>query len=400
MRYPKSRCTLTIFSIMVMFVSCSVDDNQLPNILIILADDMGYSNIGCYGGEINTPNLDNLAKNGVQFTQFYNTARCCPTRGSLLTGIYPHECGIGHMTHANGGGAYTGYLLNTCVTIPELLADAGYATSISGKWHAGTVRESWPENRGFQRSYSIHNWVDSYFKVLGGCEVFEDGKIILPRTDNPGEIEPQPNNKEWYTTDVFASKTIQFIDEAEAQQKPFFHYLAFNAPHWPLEAHDSVIAKYLDKYEEGYEELRKSKYQKMIDMGLVNANWDYPEQLTPNWDELSDSVKQDTRFRRAIYAAQVEIMDENIGRIVNHLKEKGNLDNTLIFFLSDNGCASEPMKNWFGYTWGKNTKWNYPQWRKNSARAGASQGKVWAITSNTPFQKYKRYTFEGGISTP
>ena len=178
-----------------------------------------------------------------------------------MTGLYPHECGIGHMTHANGGPVYLGYLNDTCVTIAEVLAEAGYATSISGKWHAGTLKKSWPENRGFQRSYSIHNWVDSYFKVLGSCEIFEDGKIVIPRTANPGEIDPTPDGKEWYTTDVFTTKAIEYIDKARGENKPFFHYLAFNAPHWPLEAHDEDIEKYLDKYSEGYEVLRQKKIQ-------------------------------------------------------------------------------------------------------------------------------------------
>ncbi len=397
---------IIVLLILSLFIGCASKKNQdnlnslKPNILLILADDMGYSDIACYGGEISTPNLDVLAENGIRFTQFYNCARCCPTRASLMTGLYPHECGIGHMTHIANGPGYLGILNDSCITIPEVLADAGYSTGISGKWHAGTVKSSWPENRGFQKSYCIHNWVDSYFKVLKTCEVYENGEVLISATANPGEVEPLPNGKEWYTTDVFTSKAIEHIDQAIQEGKPFFEYLAYNAPHWPLEAHDEVIEKYLGKYSAGYEELRKTKFKKMIEMGLVSPDWLLPEQDTPEWASLPDTVKTDLQFLRAIYAAQIDIMDENIGRIVDHLKEKGELDNTLIFFLSDNGCSAEPMGKDHGWQWGQNTSQNYEDWRKSSGRAGTSQGRIWTVSSNTPFRKFKRYTYEGGISTP
>lgn len=382
-----------------MLASCGRKENPpRPNILLVMADDMGYSDLGCYGGEINTPVLDGLAAKGIRFTQFYNTARCCPTRASLMTGIYPHESGVGHMTHRNYGPGYIGYINDTCVTIAELLSEAGYFTAMSGKWHAGAVREAWPENRGFLRYFGIHHWVDSYFKVLQDCEIFEDGLIVIPETENPRLYAE--NGKEWYTTDVFTTKAIEYIDEALESGKPFFQYVAYNAPHWPLEAHDKVIARYLDKYSMGYEVLRKKKYERMKEMGILEPEWRLPEQTTPDWDTLRDSSRMDLQFRRAIYAAQVDIMDDNIGRIVNHLEEKGVLDNTIIFFLSDNGCSAEPMGDDYGWQWTKNTRWNYKDWRRNSGRAGASQGRIWSVTSNTPFRKNKRFTHEGGISTP
>lgn len=380
---------------------CSCKRNEIierPNILLILADDMGYSDIGCYGGEINTPVLDGLAHEGIRFTQFYNTARCCPTRASLMTGLYPHEAGVGHLTGRNDGPGYMGYLNDSCFTIAEILSQNGYYTGMAGKWHAGNLYDSWPENRGFGRFFGIHNWVDSYFKVLEDCEVFEDGNIVIPVTADP--LIGAEAGKEWYTTDVFTGKAIEFIDEAIEKGRPFFQYVAYNSPHWPLEAHDDVIAKYLDRYSDGYEELRKEKFNRMIELGLVSGKWNLPAQETPGWDELSDSAKLDTQFRRAVYAAQVEIMDRNIGRLVDHLKEQDLLDNTVIFFLSDNGCSAEPETNDFGYMWGENTRWNYDSWRRNSGREGASQGKAWSITSNSPFRKYKKFTHEGGISTP
>jgi arylsulfatase len=369
-----------------------------PNILMIMADDLGYSDLGCFGGEISTPNLDRLAENGIRFTHFYNTTRCCPTRASLITGLYPHEAGVGYMTHVNTGGGYLGYLNDSTVTIPEALAAAGYHTSMTGKWHSGAVRHSWPENRGFERFFGIHHWVDSYYKVLDDCEVFEDGVMVIPESDNPRLYAAE--GKEWYTTDVFTTKAIEYLDEALDQGRPFFQYVAYNAPHWPLEAHDEVIERYLDRYHDGYEALRESRYQTMVDLGILDPAWNLPEQTTPDWDVQSDSARLDMVFRRAIYAAQVDIMDQNIGRLIRHLEDRGVLDNTVILFFSDNGCSAEPHDSDYGYQWGQNTRWNYEAWRTASERAGASQGKVWSVASNSPFRKHKRYTHEGGISTP
>ena len=396
----KMICNLGLFILLFVLTSCTENGKKYeqPNILLIIADDLGYSDIGCYGGEINTPVLDGLAENGIRFTQFYNTARCCPTRASLITGLYPHECGVGHMTHRNFGPGYLGYLNDTCITLAEVLSDAGYFTGMAGKWHTGAVRKAWPENRGFQRYFGIHHWVDSYFNVLDDCEVFEDGKIVIPASRNP--VLYAENDKEWYTTDVFTTVAIEYIDEALKSGKPFFQYVAYNAPHWPLEAHDEVIVKYLGRYSMGYEELRKKKYEQMKQEGIISSGWRLPLQSTPKWDSHTDSAKADLEFRRAIYAAQVDIMDQNIGRIIDHLREKGVLDNTVIFFLSDNGCSAEPMGEDYGWQWGKNTRWNYREWRNNSGRDGASQGRIWSVTSNTPFRKNKRFTHEGGIATP
>jgi len=388
---------ISIIVITLLAISCKKQDHQPPNILLIMADDMGYSDLGCYGGEINTPVLDGLAEKGIRFTQFYNTARCCPTRASLMTGLYPHESGVGHMTHINYGPGYLGYLNDSTVTIAEILSDSGYFTAMTGKWHAGAVKKSWPENRGFQRYFGIHHWIDSYFNILEDCEVFENGEVVIPATRSP-QLYAE-NGKEWYTTDVFTTKAIEFIDEALEAGKPFFQYVAYNAPHWPLEAHDDVIAKYLDRYNMGYDILRRTKYERMKEMGLLKAEWSLPDQNTPEWDSHSDSAKADLEFRRAIYAAQVDIMDQNIGRIVDHLKNRGALENTVIFFLSDNGCSAEPMGEDYGWQWENNTRWNYGVWRSNSGRS-ASQGRIWSVTSNTPFRKNKRYTHEGGISTP
>jgi len=385
--------------------SCAEKETEKnPNILLILVDDMGYSDLSSFGGEIPTPNIDMLSEQGVNFTQFYNTARSSPSRASLLTGLYPHEAGVGHLAHQYDGPGYLGFLNDSCVTIAEVLNERGYLTAMTGKWHLGTVRHSWPSERGFQEVWGIHNWVDSYFKVLENCDVFKNGELIIPATETPQRGARE--GEEWYTTDVFTTKALKQIDKALDEDRPFFSYLAHNVPHWPLEAHDDVIEKYLDKYSDGYEVLRVERFERMKDLGIIPEAWKLPEQITPEWDMLCDSVKEDTQFRRAIYAAQIDILDQNIGRMIRHLKERDAFDNTIIFFMSDNGCSAEPEEDWgnkdwghFGYQWGVNTRWNYEEWRTNSGRS-SSVGKVWAITSNSPLRFYKKYAHEGGIATP
>jgi len=368
-----------------------------PNILLILCDDMGYSDIGCFGGEIRTPNLDRLAAGGVRFTQFYNTARCCPTRASLMTGLYPHECGVGHMTGRDRGAGYRGFINDSSVTIAEVLAAAGYRTMMTGKWHAGTTKDHWPEDRGFHRFHGIHNWVDSYWKVLRGCEVYEDGKVVTPATSDPPNFIHR--GREWYSTEVFTDHAIRFIDEAVWTGEPFFQYVAYNAPHWPLEAPDEDIAKYRGKYTSGWRELRRRRYRRMIEMGILQKSWALSEDDAPKWESLSDADRDELDFRRSIYAAQIDRMDRNIGRLVRRLKDRGVYENTLILFLSDNGCSAEPEGEMFGYKFAKNRVANFATWRKESGRS-ASQGRAWANASNTPFRLFKKWSHEGGVSTP
>lgn len=375
-------------------------EKNRPNILLILCDDLGYSDIGCYGSEISTPNLDQLASVGVRFTQFYNTARSCPSRASLMTGLYPHETGIGHMT---GGGSkkesYQGYLNDKCVTLAEVLGAAGYTTNMSGKWHMGTEEVAWPYHRGFQNVYAIHNWVDSYFRVLRGCEVYRNDSLFL-HANTPDDLIYRENGSSWYTTDVFTDEAIKQIGNSVQQNKPFFSYVAYNAPHWPLEAHDKVIEKYIGKYANGWDPIMKERLNRLKDMGIIGKDIPIGKQEMVEWASLNDDDRENLDFRRAIYAAQVEILDYNIGRLITKLKEEGVYENTVIVFLSDNGCSAEPEDSPFGYSWEKDRKSNYAEWKMISARQGASQGKMWSIASNSPFRLYKKYIHEGGISTP
>jgi arylsulfatase A-like enzyme len=397
--YPLKSSCLALVSLPFLTGCSDKTEKQKPNIVLIMADDLGYSDIGCYGGEISTPNLDALAEMGIRFTQFYNAARSCPSRASLLTGLYPHQTGIGHMTHkVYEGDTYQGFLNNSCVTIPEVIAPSGYSTNMVGKWHVGTEEVSWPSVRGFERFYGIHNWVDSYFNVLQSCDVYEDGVVVIPAMNRPENISNP--GADWYTTDVFTDKALEYIDKSLTEKNPFFLYVAHNAPHWPLEAHDSVIAKYRGKYSEGWDVLISDKVERMKQMGILEADIEIPDQNLIEWSSLPDSIKSETEFRREIYAAQVEILDYNIGRIVSYLKDKGIYENTIIIFLSDNGCSAEPETEPFGYSWETNRERNYEDWKYNSARAGASQGLMWAVASNAPFRLYKKFIHEGGIATP
>lgn len=368
-----------------------------PNIVLLLADDMGYSDIGCYGGEIETPNLDHLAARGLRFSQFYNAARCCPTRASLLTGLYPHQADVGRMVYRNSGPGYRGRLNRNCLTLAEVLKIAGYHTMMTGKWHVGHAKGVYPTDRGFDRFYGIHIHVDSYFKVLKGCPVFLNGKQVIAPTPNPSnKLFP---DQEWYTTNVFTDHALQFLDEAVRIDKPFFLYVAYNSPHWPLEAPDKDIEKYRGKYSTGWEHIRNQRIKRMRDMGLINKNWKLPPSDAPDWNSLSADDRANLDFRRALYAAQIDNMDQNIGRIVSRLRRAQVLDNTLILFLSDNGCSAEPERQIFGYRFKENRIENFKDWRKQSGRS-SSQGLAWANVSNSPFRRYKKWTHEGGIATP
>lgn len=366
-----------------------------PNIVLIMADDMGYSDIGCYGGEINTPNLDALASKGLRFTQFYNTGRCCPTRASLLTGLYPHEAGLGHMVYSDKGAGYHPYLNKQCVTTAEVLKQAGYRTMMTGKWHVGHKQGQWPTDRGFEHFYGIHIHVDSYFKVLSGCPVYHNAKLVIEPTAKPeNTLHPE---REWYTTDVFTDWSLKFLDEAQSDERPFFLYTAYNAPHWPLEAPDENIANYKGDYADGWDDLRSDKLARMKELGLVVAETDLSPSNCPKWNSLTGDDKRELEFRREIYAAQIERMDQNIGRIVAKLRENGMLENTLLLFLSDNGCCAEG--GMYGYQWKTNSAANFSNWRNQSGRS-SSQGEAWSNASNTPFRMHKRWVHEGGIATP
>ena len=374
----------------------AMQGGKRPNIVVILVDDMGWSDIGPYGGEIPTPNLDALAARGVRFTQFYSTPRCSPTRASLLTGLYPHQAGMGHLDNVirAGSAGTTGRLNDRSVTIAEVLGKAGYFTAMSGKWHLGQDHGSPPWQRGFDRVLSLRAG-GMYFPNQN----FKGGDDVLTRrATEPLYLDgiPTPRDapvfgKNWYATDLWTDFGLKFIDEARAANKPFFLYLPYNAPHFPLMAPAELIARHRGKYRAGWDRLRDARYRRQIEMGLVDARWPLSarEAESPAWDSLPDEAKDRFDHLMAVYAAMVESIDANVGELVAGLKARGILDDTMIIFLSDNGANAE----------------SGPDGRFNGQPPGGPNsnlylGMNWATLSSTPFRRFKHFTHEGGIAAP
>lgn len=380
-----------------------------PNIVLILNDDMGYSDIGCYGGEIDTPNLDRLAVNGLRFSQFYNTARCSPSRASLLTGLHPHQTGIGVLTYDFGPEGYSGDLNQRCVTIPEALKAAEYRTYMSGKWHVSSnltkPTGSWPLQRGF----------DKFFGTIIGAGSFYDPNTLTRGNDNV-EHEASENDSFFYT-DAISDQAAQYIRDHQAQDsgKPFFQYVAYTAPHWPLHAHDDDIARYRGRFDKGWDSLREERLQRLVASGLLDEAWPLtPRDPTqPPW---TDADHKEWLLRcMEVYAAQIDRMDQGIGRIIQALEETGQLEDTLIIFLSDNGACAEDIPedvtidelvNKLRIAKSHTRKGDPVQFGNNPALMPGpedtyqSYGTAWANLSNTPFRLYKHWIHEGGIATP
>ena len=359
-------------------------NSSRPNIVLIMADDMGFSDLGCYGSEIDTPNFDALAAGGLRFTQFYNCARCCPTRASLLTGLYPHQTGIGHMTADSKLPGYRGHLLERCVTIAEALKPAGYFTAVTGKWHVGFAQEAWrPLQRGFDRFYGSPA-SGFYFQPKTAKQVYLNNDAVA--SGKAGELP-----KDWYSTDAWVDYGIQFIDEARARKQPFFYYLPFNAPHFPLQAPPADIAKYRHKYMAGWDRIRAERYRRQLEMGIIDKSWPISprDAQVSQWNKVDPKRKDVMDNIMAVYAGVVDHMDRAVGRLVAALKQRGALDNTLILFLSDNGGNAEAGP--WGRSGGKDL---------GSAQSAVWCGQSWANAENTPFRYYKHFVHEGGISSP
>jgi arylsulfatase A-like enzyme len=398
-----------------------------PNIILIMSDDMGWSDLGCYGSEIATPNLDSLAQNGVRFTQFYNTARCCPTRATLLTGLYPHQAGIGHMMEDRGLDAYRGDLNRRCVTIAQVLRTAGYRTYMSGKWHVTkktkpadeTEKNNWPLQRGFDRFYGTIHGAGSFFDPNS---LVRDNTLISPYAD------PEYQPAEFYYTDAINDHATRFVAEHAGEQanKPFFLYVAHTAAHWPMHAKPADIAKYKGKYDAGYDAIRAARMAKLTSLGLIDPAWELAPQRGGAWDDVAD---REFELRcMEVYAAMIDCLDQGIGRLVAELKNTNQFDNTLILFLQDNGGCAEGMgrgKNNPGPRLRadqpslpplpadylqpdmipKQTRDGFPMRQGYGVLPGAADtyhgyGEAWANVSNTPFREYKHWVHEGGISTP
>lgn len=403
--------------------SASAPPPSQPNIVIVLSDDMGYSDIGCYGGEIETPHLDALAANGLRFTQFYNTARCCPTRASLLTGLHPHQTGVGHMMEDRGHDGYRGTLHRRCVTLAEVLAPAGYRTYAVGKWHvtpghnAQALRETghWPLQRGFDRYYGTIHGAGSYFDPSA---LVRDNRLITVAND------PEYQPAEYYYTDAIADHAVRFLREhrRDHPDRPFLLYTAFTAAHWPLHARAEDMAKYRGRYDGGYEPIREARRAKMKSLQLLDDRWEFGPPAE-RWDNVKDKVWEARCME--VYAAQVDRMDQGIGRMVAELKSPGQFDNTVFVYLQDNGGCAEGMGRGTNgvarldrpslpplaadvppfNSVPKQTRDGWPVRQGYGVMPGGpdtyiAYGRGWAQVSNTPFREYKHWTHEGGISTP
>ena len=380
-----------------------------PNILLIMNDDMGYSDTGCYGGEIDTPNLNKLAQNGLRFSQFYNSPRCSPSRASLLTGLHPHQTGIGILTYPTGPEGYAGNLNKQCVTIAEVLKASNYKTYLSGKWHIASnlvePTDAWPMQRGFDHFYGT---------IIGA------GSFYFPNTLTRGNdnIEHEAEaDEEFFYTDAISDQAARYIRQHQAEHPdvPFFQYVAYTAPHWPLHAHDDDIAKYQGTFDKGWDRLREERLQRLIEMGIIDPAWQLTDRdpSQPEWEQAEH--KAWLLRCMEVYAAQIDRMDQGIGRILKALEETGRLDNTLIIFLSDNGaCAEdipdnvtvEELVNDLMIARSHTRKGeevifgNIPDIMPGPENTYQSYGTAWANLSNTPFRLYKHWTHEGGVSTP
>jgi arylsulfatase A-like enzyme len=375
----------SVFVLLIAFCTLTSSYAQKkPNVIVILADDLGYSDLGCYGSEIPTPNLDKLAQNGVRLTSFYNTARCCPTRAALLTGVYSHQAGIGHMMEDKGVDhpAYRAQLNNTSVTIAEVMKSAGYFTAMTGKWHVGQPHGTVPWKRGFDRSLNAPAG-GFYYGAGQNAKLFLDGQELA----NDSDKLP----KDWYTTDLWTDFGLRFIDQGIAEKKPFMLYLAHNAPHFPLQAPQEDIDKFKGKYLKGWEKVRQERYEKQIKLGLIDPSWKLPpiNPNVPKWESLSQADKEKYDHMMAIYAAVIYRLDKSIGDLVAGLKKRGVFDNTVILFVSDNGGNAEP-----------GIEGKFEGDIPGSPKSAVFIGQGWAEAACTPFWAYKHHTHEGGISSP
>ncbi len=385
-----------------------MSESRKPNIVLILNDDMGFSDLGCYGGEVHTPNLDRLAFGGLRFTQFYNTARCCPSRASLLTGLHPHQTGVGHMTSDDGLEGYRGDLNDRCITIADAVRSEGYGTYMCGKWHltrhigADDPKHSWPCQRGFDNFFGTIRGATNYWKPFA-----------LTQDNTRLDSDNLPDG--FFNTDAISSEAITFVkDHSEKKpDNPFFLYLAYSAPHWPLHAHEEDIAKYCGRFAAGWDELREERLSRMREMKILDKSWGLTDRDSSQRPWTEAEYKEWNQRRMEVYAAQITRMDAGIGELIKTLEEIGQLGNTLILFLSDNGACAEELggppkkRDREKLISTQTTSDGKPVYRGNdpSIMPGPetsyqSYGVPWANLSNTPFRLYKHWVHEGGISTP
>jgi arylsulfatase A-like enzyme len=383
-------------------VSAQTGQGTRPNIVLIMADDLGFSDLSSYGSEIQTPNIDRLASQGLRFTQFYNAARCVPTRASLLTGLYPHQAGIGHMVGKSPNGLYDGDLGRDAITVAEALKSAGYSTYMAGKWHVtpwnaaapGAVTNG-PTDRGFDRFYGTIESIRNYYNPPS---LMEDGRP-LPATEG-----------DYHYTDAITERAVRYINTHDRSGRPYFLYVAYSAPHWPLHAREADIARHRGRFRPGWDVLRRARHQRLADLGLIDKSWPLPPRdarVLP-WDSIRDDYRNWFDERMAVYAAMIDQMDRGIGEILRAVEGRGEQGRTLVLFLSDNGgCAEEIGSEGRAAGFSRRTRdgrpvrlGNDPAIAPGAEDTFASYGMEWAWLSNAPFRRFKSFVHEGGIATP
>lgn len=405
--------TLMRLCFLVLLFVLPLQASKRPNVLLILADDLGFSDLSCYGGEIPTPNLDRLANNGAKFSSFYTSARCCPSRASLITGIHPHQAGIGSFTHSRQppgkGLAYKGALLPTCATLAEMLFDVGYSTWMVGKWH---MAQPGPIGRGFQNYYGYKNF------LAHSEDQWDPSKYVRL----PESVKPElPILDDFYVTDIFTDYALEFLKQARAKKdQPWFLYLAHSSPHFPIQAPRESINRHIETYRKGWDILRRERFERQKKLGLVRPDAKLPRlsqvpvdrddiangfsgKPNPAWDSLPADRREDLARRMATFAAMVEHVDHGIGRLLADLEKSGELDNTIIAFLSDNGACYE----WGPFGFDGRSRLGKTTLHSGEELAGMGQpgthssyGSGWANLGNTPLNMYKHFCHEGGIASP
>jgi arylsulfatase A-like enzyme len=373
----------------------AVPPHPRPNIVLILADDLGFADLGCYGSEISTPHLDSLALRGAKFSQAYTCPRCCPSRAALLTGLPPHLAGMGFMvSHASPPEpnpiAYQGFLRTDRPTLAEALREQGYRTCLSGKWHVGEHRPHWPCDRGFDQSWGLLGGACCYFDPLGNRAQARARRLF----HHDRLIESLPPDPDFYFTDAIVDHALEQITPRPNDDRPFFLYLSFTAPHWPLQARAEDIRFYRERYRAGWDALRQERHHRQIELGLIDSSGGLAprEPEVPSW--AHETAPEEMAHKMAVYAAQVHRMDHQIGRLMNTLRHQGRFENTLFVFLSDNGGdrSHPPVVN--------DRYRTYDPTSLGGPQSYTSYGPGWAQASNTPFRRYKRFAHEGGIATP
>ncbi len=376
-------------------ISYSQSNSKQPNILLLVADDLGYADLGCYGGDIETPNIDNLAKNGIRFSRFHTSPLCAPTRAMLLSGNDNHIAGMGRQGLVTTEFGYEGKLSNRIATIPQVLKTAGYHTYMAGKWHLGATEIANPKNKGFERSYiTIRGAANHYndqglFKETPTSLYTEDGRSVKWKSGN-------------YSTEFYTDKLIEYIGSNKDDDKPFFAFAAYTSPHWPLQVDEKYWKKYEGKYDDGYEKLKERRLVSLKKAGMIPNNAVLPpnhNRVKP-WGSLTEKEKKKEARKMELYAGMVDNLDFNIGRIIQYLKDIGEFDNTLIVFMSDNGAAAEDFyhDNEYGPFIKKHFNVDYDNMGKPNSFI--SYGPQWAEAGSSPFRYFKGITTEGGMNTP